>query len=229
MKVETLAVPFADRVRGDPQLQAIGKLGLRLRTFRHILDTCLPPADGRSTVDLGAGHGLFAGLAKKKGYKVTAVDARLPWTLGDGDRPQDLSGIEVVQHDVRTFDLSGFDTVLIIGLLYHLTFKDQRDLLARCAGRPTVIDTEVFDAAALPGDARDRFRYPVEIDGYHGALVAETGDVWSSYGIDRSFWFSEESLLRFFSEVGVGRVQVVEPAYASHFGPRRWYVLDAGS
>lgn len=229
MKVEILDIPLADRARGDRRAQAIGTLGLRLRTFRHILDSCLPDRAGRTAVDLGAGHGMFAQVAKRAGYRVTAVDARAPWSLREpgSNKDPDLAGMVFVQSDVRRFDPAGFDVILIIGLLYHLTLQDQVDLLARCAGRPVVIDTEVYDDGAVPDDARSRFTGPVKQDGYDGALVSETGDVWSSFDNASSFWHTEDSILRMFADTDCARVQVIEPAYASRFGPRRWYVLNA--
>jgi hypothetical protein len=197
------------------------QLSYRLRVFDLVLREIIGPAGGRSFVDLGAGPLLFAQRARNAGFRVTAVDARPPWT---GRVP---AGIRTVQADVREFDLAGYEVVGIVGLLYHLRLTEQLDLLQRCAGRPTIVDTEVFcpEVVASLHAASPRLR-PVGADqGYDGAILVETGDVWSSYGNANSFWPTEASLLAMFARGGWRRVTLLERPYLSRFGRRRWYVL----
>lgn len=220
----------------EPHASALGQLPLRLRTFRWLLSEAWPQAKGRRLVDLGAGPGLFARIASRHGFSVTAVDARMPWTAADieaGRNSGESAPVDkddefvFIQKDLRDVDdLPGFDVIACIGVLYHLPFADQRELLARCAGRAMVIDTEIYDASRIPESEAGRFQ-PVTVDGgYSGAFCREQGQVYSSHGDAFSFWFDQDSILRFFADAGCSRVTMVEPQYFSAFGPRRWFVLN---
>ena len=197
-------------------------LSYRLRVFDSILHDLIGEAAGRSYVDLGAGPLPFALRAQKAGFKVTAADARPPWT---GRSPD---GMTVVQADVRQFDLSDYDVIGIVGLLYHLRLEEQVDLLHRCAARPTIIDTEVYcpELVASLGIASPRL-YPIRLEhGIEGAIMTETGDLWSSHGNDESFWPTEATLIDMVRDLGWTRMTMVEPPYLSRFGRRRFYVLQ---
>lgn len=218
----------------EPHSSALGQLPLRLRTFRWLLSEAWPQAKGRRLVDLGAGPGLFARIASRHGFSVTAVDARMPWTAADIEAGQGSTGpafkddeFDFIQKDLRDVDdLSGFDVIACIGVIYHLPFADQRDLLARCAGRPMVIDTEIYDASRIPEAEANRFQPATVAGGYSGALCREQGQVYSSHGDAFSFWFDQDSILRFFADAGFSRITMVEPQYFSAFGPRRWFILN---
>lgn len=232
-----LQAPFRMNEPEPPSyLPALGQLPLRLRTFRWLLSETWPQAKGKRLLDLGAGPGLFARIASRHGFSVTAVDARMPWTAADIEAGQSSTGsgpdfrddeFVFIQKDLRDVDdLSGFDVIACIGVLYHLPFADQRDLLARCAGRAMVIDTEIYDASRIPETEANRFQPATVAGGYSGAFCRERGQVYSSHGDAFSFWFDQDSILRFFADAGFSRVIIVEPQYFSAFGPRRWFVLN---
>ena len=203
-------------------------LGFRLRAFRSILDLVPPETSGSRLVDLGAGPGLFARAAAKRGFRVTAVDARPPWNIDGSTLSADrLAGIEFVQSDVRRFNLSGFDVVSIVGLIYHLTLPEQIDLLSRCDGRMVIVDTELFDEAMTSASARSRISQSSNAMGYEGVDWLETDNVWSSKGNRHSFWHTYPSLLRMFKNTGMQSVKVFEPCYLSEHGLRQWYLLNA--
>jgi SAM-dependent methyltransferase len=222
--------------RFPPSARAPGPVlatSMRLRSFGLLLKSLWPHPKGERVVDLGAGHGMFSTMARRHGFHVTAVDARSRWTPGEAagrvpvqPDPRNLEGIDWVQADVRDFDTGPFDIVLAIGLTYHLPLQAQLDLLAGTAGRPTVIDTEIFDAADPAAIACDRLR-PVRQQGYEGALCRETGNLWSAADDQESFWPTHAAFLDMCRASGRRSVAVVEPGYRSRFGPRRWYVLDA--
>jgi 2-polyprenyl-3-methyl-5-hydroxy-6-metoxy-1,4-benzoquinol methylase len=137
MHVESMTLPvLASQPPIERRMQTIS---FRLRTFRCILEICCRRESAEvSLVDLGAGPCLFAKLAAKEDFRVTAVDVRPPWNIDGSPLPlESLAGIEFVQADACKFDVSGFDIVSIVGLLYHLTLDEQIDLLSRCAGRPS--------------------------------------------------------------------------------------------
>jgi hypothetical protein len=219
LRVVHREVPFAAPVPGAHDRRSLRMLAYRLRVFDLALAE-LGSAGGRRYVDLGAGALPFARRAQGAGWGVTAVDARAPWL---GEVP---AGMAHAQEDVRGFDFSGFDAVGIVGLLYHLPLADQVALLRRCAGRPTVIDTEVYSPEAVPAGAHSARLGPAVVrEGWRGGAFAEEGRHWSSAGDAESFWLDEASLLALCGECGWREAVVFGPAYASLFGLRRFLVL----
>jgi hypothetical protein len=114
--------------------------GVRTKTFNELLGD----GHGRTLLDLGAGPCLFAKRAVLKGWSVTAVDARTELL------PEDLYPITFVKSDVRGFDPSGFDTIAILGLLYHLPVDDQVLLLSRCSYARIILETQVHTPEFVP-------------------------------------------------------------------------------
>jgi hypothetical protein len=168
----------------------------RLATFRHILGA-LPP--GR-LLDLGAGHGLFSLIGQELGWDVTAVDARTV-------RMPMVDGIRWIEADARTFDVSGYDCIALLGLLYHLGLGDQRDLLGRCAGTPTILDTHhaLQATATLEGWEGRIYKEP-------GATTEELAQVpTASWGNRDSFWPTRAALLRMLHEAGYHTVLALDP------------------
>jgi hypothetical protein len=224
MQVERVSLPI--HAAQPPLRHWVPEVSFRLRTFRAILK--LVAAGGHSLVDLGAGPCLFARIAVKDGFQVTAVDVRPPWNADGSPLPLErLDGLRFVQSDCRQFDVSGFDVVSIVGLLYHLTLREQIELLSRCGGRTVIVDTEIFDDGAMSASARLRIRQPSESLGYDGIDWMETDDVWSSKGNPLSFWHTVPSLLRMFENAGARSVKIFEPQYRSPHGMRQWYLLNA--
>ncbi len=210
-------------------------MSLRLRQFDDILRRFWPAPSGLHAVDLGAGHGMFAMRAQRQGFRVTAVDARDRWTPAEAmtGTPPDASAaglpdIQWIKEDVQGHDLAPYDVILVIGLFYHLTLHVQRDLLLRSAGRPTVIDTEIFDPEDPVSRACERLT-PITLEGNAGALLRETGHHWSAASPQPSFWPTHEAFLALCAAAGRQSVTIIDPPYRSRFGPRRWYVLDAPS
>lgn len=227
-QVERLPAPFPD-VAADPgrQFPALDHLSLRVKTYRHLLATQLAGRSGRRLLDMGSGSGQFARIASRQGFAVTAVDAREPWTLAGGTSATPSQEYDFVRGDLRDFaNVDDFDVVALIGVIYHLTFEDQIALLKRCAGKTVIIDTELFDEAALPADRRQRFTPRVTPQGYRGADCVEVGALYSSHLNPASFWFEDASFLQCLSDLGRERVRMIDPPYRSAFGPRRWYLLD---
>lgn len=168
----------------------------RLATFRQILGT-MPP--GR-LLDLGAGHGAFSLIGHELGWEVTAVDART-------DRMPMVDGIRWIQADARTFDVAGYDCIAILGLLYHMGLTDQQDLLRRCSGTPTILDTHHSPRSSVTVDGWDGriFREP-------GATPEELARVsTASWGNRESFWPTRPSLVRMLHESGYETVLALEP------------------
>lgn len=169
----------------------------RLLVFDAMLGL-FPP--GR-LIDLGAGHGIFSVRASRKGWQVTAVDARTT-------RFPDDPSVTWRHQDVRETDLSGYDLILCLGLFYHLTLRDQLDLLARCSGTPLIIDTHL-DVGKSDHVLSER----QQVDGYEGRFYSEgaADTPLSSWGNELSFWPTPESFARMLAEHGYPVVLSGEP------------------
>jgi hypothetical protein len=189
---------------------------IRGETFSALIG----PGNGRTMLDLGAGPCQFARRARNAGWKVTAVDARTERL------PDDLEGITFIESDVREFDPAGFDTIAILGLLYHLPLEDQERLLARCAYTRVILETQVHTPGFVPPDAEPWGRKIVRRGGYRGVIFPEGDNPMASIGNPESFWATEPSLLDMFDRCGYRSVQLVEPMHHSKYGTRRFYVLN---
>jgi hypothetical protein len=195
---------------------------IRVETFKAVVGE----GNGRSLLDLGAGACIFARLARDAGWVVTAVDARTERLPGD------LVGITFVESDVRRFDPSGFDTVAILGLLYHLSLDEQRALLTACSYARVILETQVHTPGFVPPAAEPWGRKIVVEQGLEGVVYPERksgaldGNPMASVGNATSFWLTEPSLLELLDQCGYRSVEKIEPVYASKFGTRRFYVLN---
>lgn len=168
----------------------------RLAVFRQLLgvvrphDVAIP-----RLVDLGAGHGKFARVAAEDGWTVLAVDART-------ERMIDVPGVTWVERDVRDFAIPEADCLALLGLLYHLTLEDQMEVLARCVGVPTIIDTHV---------ALEVSHHEGEYGGY--LFWEDLEQPTAAVGNTHSFWPTISSLVAMMHDVGFGNVLVREPWY----------------
>jgi hypothetical protein len=172
----------------------------RLTTFRDILRPLRP---GR-LLDLGTGHGAFAEISRELGWVVTAVDART-------DRMPMTAGIDWRQADVRTFDVTGYDCIALLGLLYHLEFADVRDLLRRCAGTPTILDTHTARSVDRVDDGYEGRTF-TEITDYTPERLATTST--ASWGNPTSWWPTRPALVRLLRDSGYRTILVLDPPTA---------------
>jgi len=197
-----------------PELAANDK---RNSLFAYLLDNTI---DGKTLLDLGAGHCGFSKRARAAGYEVTAVDARTERL------PNDLDGIRFIEADVRNFDTSGYDVILILGLLYHLTIEDQEELLSRAIGATVVVDTQVHDPRKVTEHAGEWAQRIVYSGSYEGIEFPENDNLMASIGNPVSFWHTEPSLLTLFGNCGYNEAMIVEPKYISKYGARGFYILS---
>ncbi|WP_047864313.1 class I SAM-dependent methyltransferase [Rubrobacter aplysinae] len=177
----------------------------RVETFKTLLS---PLPEGR-LLDLGCGHGKFSLAAASLGWKVTAVDARTERMPTSADQ-----NIEWLQGDVRefSFDKDDFDCISVLGLLYHLEQPAQMDLLKRCAGTLTILDTRVGlnQGATENGYRGEYYKEPGETEEERKTRLA------ASWGNAQSFWPTEDSLIKMARDAGFSLVAPVRP-------PRRKY------
>ena len=177
--------------------QSRGSFEGREAILRELL-ALFPP--GR-LVDLACGNGMYSIAAKDLGWDVTAVDARtvrMPMT----------PGISWIQQDIRETDVSGYDVVLLMGLLYHMELADQLDLLRRCSHTVTILDTHHSTAPTH------------EEEGYAGHTFREIPDdnptsledsPRAAWGNATSFWATQPDLVRMLYDSGFGTVLSLVP------------------
>ncbi len=157
------------------------------------------------------------------GHTATAVDGRTERV------PPDMEGVTFQQADIRDVDLSEYDVILCLGLFYHLEAEDQVALLKRCPeGAVVIVDTQVWleDLPGLGNFLGDRISefYTGVMDRYEGIYFKEQATAMASIGNPESFFPTEASLLRMFEDTGFQSVMLVDPAYYTPAGGRRWYV-----
>jgi hypothetical protein len=164
----------------------------RTGTVRELL-SLFPP--GR-LLDLGCGPGIFARLADGLGWQVTAVDART-------ERMPMTPGITWIRQDVRDADVSGYDAILMLGLLYHLELDDQLALLRRCSGTVTILDTHHSNAPTHQegGYAGHTF---TELPPEQEAALASTPT--AAWGNMTAFWPTQPDLVRMLTDCGYATV-----------------------
>jgi hypothetical protein len=182
-------VEWAYPVAGSGEHRVVG--------FKALLGL-FPP--GR-LLDLAAGHGRFSVTAQEMGWRVTAVDARQ-------ERMPMTPGIDWIQHDVRTYDVGGFDVIALLGLLYHLELPDQLDLLRRCSSTVTILDTHHSNRPTHveQGYAGHTFR---EVEAGHEEHLAETATAaWRNL---TSFWATQPDLVRMLHDCGFETVLALVP------------------
>ncbi len=171
----------------------------RVAVLRDLL-SLFPP--GR-LLDLACGHGAFAIAARDLGWQVTATDART-------ERMPMTPGITWVQQDVRETDVAGYDVILLLGLLYHLEIADQLELLRRCSGIVTILDTHHSNRPTHveAGYAGHTFH---EIPQDREGQLAEIPT--AAWGNLTAFWATQPDLVRMLRDCGFGTILALVPPY----------------
>ncbi len=172
---------------------------------------------GESVLDMGTGHGKFAIHMRNKGFKVTAVDGRSTRI------PFNEKNIRWVVMDIMDFSLIGYDTVLFCGLLYHLTLKQQLEILKQIDCKTLIINTHF---AELQGDKilnefqKDKLSMPNSGHGskYKGLIYKECDDLdelesrpLAALNEKEAFWPTLESLEDMVRSVGFTSFEVLTP------------------
>lgn len=178
-----------------------------LRALNDIKDK-----ENKIAVDIGCGHCKFTDIASVFFKKVFSVDSRavrVPDSL-----PENVSFIQdnAVEHDLKDYDV-----VIFLGLLYHLTAKEQIGILKKALGKELIIDTHM----AINGNE-------VISEGYKGTIYKEAENLnqmmmnpKASTTTLRSFWFYESEFKRMLYDIGFKIIIKYTP---EHF-PGRTFML----
>ena len=147
---------------------------------------------------------------------------RAPDETGCGD-------IRFLLADVRSVDLEPYDLVMIFGLLYHLEIEDQMELLRRCKGKTVLIDTMLCCPNLVTRYPGEEWQCVVkEQGGFEGWVYPEKDNAMAAIGNGTSFWHTEESYSRLFSDCRFEDVTAYRPMYLAKDGMRSFYKLAPG-
>lgn len=145
-------------------------------------------------LDLGSGHGNWAERAHKRGWEVTAVDART-------ERWSGKPGIKWIQSDVREFQIlpNEYDLIFCLGLLYHLELPDQMALLTKCNHTETIVETFVGEPRESVGKYKGHLHQEFPEDMPEEERAKHLLSAWKN---TYSFWPTEESLAAMLLDCG---------------------------
>jgi len=177
---------------------------LKIRRITQIVKDC---SIGNKVLDLACGHGIYSLELARQGYQVSATDGRMyrMQKAIDVSKNEGLN-INFKLEDIRNLEKGNYDTVLLLGILYHLDHKSIHPLLKRIYDMSDllVIDTHISI-------------YPNEIvrignSEYEGENIREHREgatkeekekaLLMSLDNEFSFWFSKESLFQLLADVG---------------------------
>lgn len=117
-------------------------------------------------------------------------------------------GIDWVRHDVRSYDVSGFDVIALMGLLYHLELPDQLDLLRRCSSTVTILDTHHSNRpTTIEGGYAGHIFHELPEDKAHQLAATPT----AAWGNLTAFWPTQPDLVRIVTDAGFTRVLALVP------------------
>jgi tetratricopeptide (TPR) repeat protein len=223
MKISTLDSTLTVPNVGSVAPVLLQQANTRATIFRFLLSGVAKP--GTRIVDLAAGPCLFAMIARDEGCAVTAVDARVERKPADDE----LGSIRFIQSDIRDFELSGYDVIVCLGMLYHFDLDDQILFLKRCAqtGLPVILETQIHVGALVPDSETELWaRNVVRRGTYEGVVFLEHNNPMASVGNPESFWATEASLMQMIEDVGFKHAAIVDPIYQSKYGARRYFLLN---
>lgn len=152
-------------------------------------------------VDLACGTGIYAIAAHEMGWQVTAVDVRtvrMPMT----------PGITWVEQDIRETDVSGYDVILLMGLLYHLELADQLDLLRRCSGAVTILDTHHSNRPTHVEGGYAGHTFHELPESREAELATTPTAAWRNL---TAFWATQPDLVRMLHDCGFETVLALVP------------------
>ncbi len=167
-------------------------------------------------IDLGAGHCNFTRMAHEMGWLATALDVR-------SERKPDLPpGVDFIEADLNSddWDANLYDAISCLGVYYHLDQDMQHKLLARCQGKPLILDTHFANPKGVP----TRYSYirnePYEKNGETGVDYGEVtnlsdderkrSSLLASYENKTSWWQTKDSLMNTLHDYGWKHIWTVD-------------------
>ena len=177
-----------------------------LTALRLLGEQCAPGERSSFRVaDLGCLEGGYTVAFARAGYAVTGIEARAVNMAKCRlvREATDLPNMGFLQVDAREIGKwAPFDAVFCCGLLYHL---DEPAAFLKMLGTVTrrLLIVQSHYARACP-DVHEGYR------GCWHPDVPGDGDVWGSWGNDRSFWLGRDELMRAMRDAGFVNVEPVD-------------------
>jgi SAM-dependent methyltransferase len=168
----------------------------------------LPASKSRRLLDVGAGSGMFASIAARNGWSVTAVDPSLRLEDVDGDDIRGFKGgLESIPKDER------FDVVTLWDVIEHV--EDPAKVIA--------------DAAGL---LEENGWLVIETGNYKSAARVMGGTEHWIYQLDHRWYFSPHSMMSILGRVGFSEFLLCDKALrpgwqgsTSYSGPSKYQLL----
>lgn len=208
------------------QHEKISEGSIRRSIFDTILHNIKKIDFGKTPtlIDVGCGPCIFAKMAHNAGYDVTALDGRTERV------PEDIE-FDFIESNLNDFDYAGYQVVVLLGVLYHLTLEDQVKFLDSIPDDSIFIcDTQVHIPSFVQEhswvDRHGALPSLVNYMGYEGINFQESNNPMASIKNTTSFWHTELSLSSLLDNTGfLGKFFINQP-YVSKYGARRWFVAS---
>jgi hypothetical protein len=184
------------------------------------LTYCLSRCEKGKLIDLGCGHGNHSIIARNLGFEVTAIDGRFERIPVDRFMEK---GVTFIKQFVENVDLTGYDTVLASGILYHLTLESQLNLFEKLLTsdvKNLIVNTHfVIFLNNSPQNKMFKHLLTAKVEimgGYHYSYYDEREDYVSrpeaAINNRLSCWFTFESLIRLIQEkAGFTDITILKP------------------
>lgn len=187
---------------------------------RRIFHSLISPLKVGRMLDLGAGPGNFSIPAAQLGWNVTAVDVR---TVRRPDSEAEsnpglarlIKSIDWVESDVRDFQIKDgeYDLICVFGILHHLELDDQIALMKKCSSVLTILDCRV-----APEITTTEGRYEGHYVREPGKTREDRDEIpGASWGNEKSFRHTEESLVRLLQDSGFQKVMCMRSPHAGNY------------
>lgn len=167
----------------------------------------------KSAVDLGCGHCKFTDIASvffKKVCSVDSRDVRVPKILPEN--------VTFIKENAVTHDISNYDVVICLGLLYHLTAKEQITILKKAIGKEVIIDTHM--AIGSKEEISEGYKGNYYKEGETMEQMLKNPKASST--TLKSFWFNESEFERMLIDIGFKSITKYTP---EHFKLRTFYLV----
>lgn len=184
----------------------------RVYSFLKVLKS-IKNKNRKTVVDLGAGHCAFSDISSiffKEVYAVDSRTVRLPTILPNN--------VTFIKENVVAHDISNYDVVMCLGILYHLTAKEQITILKKALGKEVIIDTHMAIGTKEEISQGYKGNYYKEGDTMEQIMKNPK----ASSTTLKSFWFNENEFERMIIDIGFKSITKYTP---EHFKSRTFYLV----
>ncbi len=183
---------------------------------------CLSKCAGR-LIDVGCGHGNHSIIAKEMGLEVTGYDVR-------DERMPKTEGINWQVGNITDVDLTGYDSILASGILYHLTFEENINFFNKV--KESNVESLIINTHFAKFESG--IPYNKDFKTNMSEIIKTEGYYWSRFDEGKTFkeqngnsfnnryvcWFELNSLFRLIKDCGF-EIEILKPLL---FEDRIWLI-----